>query len=121
MTNQAPPSLDIRPASTDDHGWLYYLHENSHRGLVEPTYGPWEEAQQRDLFTPSVNGHEVFILSDGDTARGRRAGHRNALPGPRRLRAHSRRVGPRERGCAARPPPAASALKNRCPVAGEQW
>lgn len=67
MPNQAPPSLDIRPATTDDHAWLYDLHENAHRELVERAYGPWEEAQQREFFAPLVNDHEVFILSDGDT------------------------------------------------------
>ena len=67
MPNQAPPSLDIRPATTDDHAWLYDLHENAHRELVERAYGRWEEAEQREFFAPLVNDHEVFILSDGDT------------------------------------------------------
>ena len=67
MPSQASPSLDIRPATPDDHAWLYDLHEKAHRELVERAYGPWAEAQQREFFAPLVNDHEVFILSDGDT------------------------------------------------------
>ena len=67
MPSQASPSLDIRPATPDDHAWLYDLHEKAHRELVERAYGPWAEAQQREFFAPLVNDHEVFILSDGDS------------------------------------------------------
>jgi GNAT superfamily N-acetyltransferase len=54
----------LRPATTDDHAWLYHLHEQAHRELVERAYGPWEEGAQQGFFRPLVNDHEVFVLSN---------------------------------------------------------
>ncbi|MFF2431616.1 GNAT family N-acetyltransferase [Streptomyces mirabilis] len=67
VTNSAAAtSVEVRRATEEDHQWLYELHEQAHRALVERAYGPWKEDQQRAFFAPLVNDHEVFICSDGD-------------------------------------------------------
>ena len=65
MKNASTPSLQVRPVTNEDRDWLFSLHEQAHRELVERAYGPWEEEQQRGFFDPVVNDHDVFILSDG--------------------------------------------------------
>lgn len=64
MTVRTPQEVALRPALEADHEWLYQLHEQAHRELVERAYGPWEEGQQRGFFRPLVNDHEVFVLVD---------------------------------------------------------
>ena len=66
MTVRTPQEVALRPAAETDHEWLYRLHEQAHRELVERAYGPWEEGQQRDFFRPLVTDHEVFVLADAD-------------------------------------------------------
>jgi ribosomal protein S18 acetylase RimI-like enzyme len=69
---EGKPVPDIRAISTEvsferataaDHEWLYRLHEQAHRELVERAYGPWEEGQQRDFFRPLVDDHEVHLIT----------------------------------------------------------
>ncbi|MGW5271675.1 N-acetyltransferase family protein [Streptomyces sp. NPDC004044] len=62
----AATSVEVRLATEEDHQWLYELHEQAHKALVERAYGPWEQDQQRAFFAPLANDHEVFIFSDGD-------------------------------------------------------
>lgn len=67
VTNSAAAiSVEARLATQKDHQWLYELHEQAHKELVERAYGPWKQEQQRAFFVPLVNDHEVFIFSDGD-------------------------------------------------------
>ncbi len=61
-----PSGSRFRPAINTDHEWLYQLHEQAHRELVERAYGPWEEDQQWDFFRPLVNNHDVFVVSVKD-------------------------------------------------------
>jgi len=55
-------NLIVRPSDSNDLDWLYDLHEEAHRDLVEQAYGPWKEAQQREFFAPLVAEHDVFVL-----------------------------------------------------------
>lgn len=64
-TNLAPEVV-FEDATAADHEWLYQLHEQAHRELVERAYGPWEEGQQREFFQPLVSDHDIFILSSDD-------------------------------------------------------
>ena len=66
MTADAPHAVALRLAVETDHEWLYRLHEQAHRELVERAYGPWEEGQQRDFFRPLIDDHDVFILVDAE-------------------------------------------------------
>ncbi|MFE3413304.1 GNAT family N-acetyltransferase [Streptomyces mirabilis] len=67
MTNiAAATSVEVHLATEEDHQWLYELHEQAHKALVERAYGPWEQDQQRAFFAPLVNDHDVFIFSDGE-------------------------------------------------------
>ena len=66
MKSASTPSLQVRPVTNEDRDWLFSLHEQAHRELVERAYGPWEEEQQRGFFVPVVDDHDVFILSDGE-------------------------------------------------------
>ncbi|MEU1537448.1 GNAT family N-acetyltransferase [Actinacidiphila glaucinigra] len=67
MTNiTAAMSVEVRLATEEDHQWLYELHEQAHRALVERAYGPWKQDQQRAFFVPLVSDHDVFIFSNGD-------------------------------------------------------
>lgn len=66
MSDTAAVSIQVRPATTDDDDWLFDLHEQAHRELVERAYGPWHKEQQRGFFAPLVNDHDVFILSDSE-------------------------------------------------------
>ena len=36
-----------RPAVLADEPWLFQLHEDAHRELVEKAYGPWVVEQQQ--------------------------------------------------------------------------
>lgn len=57
----------LRTTELGDRAWLYELHKAAHRELVEQAYGPWEDVQQRELFAPVVEGHDVFVLeNDGE-------------------------------------------------------
>ena len=58
--------VSVEPATAADHEWLYRLHEQAHRDLVERAYGPWEENQQRDFFRPLVEDHEVHLITTGE-------------------------------------------------------
>ena len=55
--------VSFERATPEDHEWLYRLHEQAHRELVERAYGPWEENQQRDFFRPLVDDHEVHLIT----------------------------------------------------------
>lgn len=56
-----------RPVTTADHDWLFGLHDDAHRALVEEAYGPWDDAQQREFFAPLLNDFEVWVFEqDGD-------------------------------------------------------
>jgi len=63
--NTSAASIRVRPVTNEDRDWLFNLHEQAHRELVERAYGPWEAEQQRGFFDPVVNDHDVFILSNG--------------------------------------------------------
>ena len=43
-------NLSYRPVVPEDFEFLFRLHEAAMRGYVEDTFGPWEEAFQRDYF-----------------------------------------------------------------------
>lgn len=66
MSSNTVPRVQARPATSNDHEWLFELHERAHRELVERAYGPWEDEQQRGFFAPLVDDHDVFILTVGD-------------------------------------------------------
>ena len=70
MTTEATPRLDVRPATAADHDWLYALHDQAHRELVERAYGPWDDEQQRGFFVPLVEDHDVFVLTVDESAVG---------------------------------------------------
>ena len=54
--------LTVRPARRADHGWLYDLHEQAHRSLVERAYGPWYDEQQQGFFRALVDENDVYVL-----------------------------------------------------------
>lgn len=58
--------FEVRTATLDDDLWLFQLHENAHRKLVEAAYGPWSVEQQRDFFRPLVDEHDVFVIVADD-------------------------------------------------------
>ncbi|MDQ0576539.1 GNAT family N-acetyltransferase [Agromyces albus] len=59
-------TITTRPATPADEAWLFQLHEDAHKDLVEAAYGPWIVAQQHEFFRPLVDDHDVFVLeSDG--------------------------------------------------------
>lgn len=60
------PAIQVRPAVAGDRDWLFEMHEQAHRELVERAYGPWDDEQQRGFFGPLLDDHDVFIVSDGD-------------------------------------------------------
>ena len=51
-TRATSTKVSFERATAAHHEWLYRLHEQAHRELVERAYGPWEEGQQRDFFRP---------------------------------------------------------------------
>ncbi|WP_353827078.1 GNAT family N-acetyltransferase [Agromyces sp. SYSU T0242] len=55
-------TISVRAATTTDATWLFQLHEDAHRDLVEAAYGPWIDAQQREFFRPLIEDHEVFVV-----------------------------------------------------------
>ncbi|MBF4636198.1 GNAT family N-acetyltransferase [Agreia pratensis] len=61
-------TLLYRPASLpDDETWLFQLHEDAHRALVEAAYGPWVVEQQQEFFRALVDDHRVFIVESDHT------------------------------------------------------
>lgn len=60
----------MRVATVADEGWLFQLHEDAHRDLVEAAYGPWVTAQQEEFFRPLIDDHEVFVIEQGGVAVG---------------------------------------------------
>ncbi|MDN5743074.1 MAG: GNAT family N-acetyltransferase [Yaniella sp.] len=55
-------TISIRAATYKDEAWLFQLHEDAHKELVEAAYGPWVTVQQQEFFRPLVEDHEVFVL-----------------------------------------------------------
>lgn len=55
-------TISTRAATDKDEAWLFQLHEDTHKELVEAAYGPWLVAQQQEFFGPLFEGHEVFVL-----------------------------------------------------------
>ncbi|WP_350270729.1 GNAT family N-acetyltransferase [Brevibacterium sp. CBA3109] len=55
-------TISTRAATYEDEAWLFQLHEDTHKELVEAAYGPWLVAQQQEFFGPLIEGHDVFIL-----------------------------------------------------------
>lgn len=70
MSGDGAAAVQVRPATPQDHAWLYELHERAHRRLVERAYGAWEDEQQREFFAPLVNDHDVFVVSADRSAVG---------------------------------------------------
>jgi GNAT superfamily N-acetyltransferase len=68
MTEARGTSTEVsfEPATAADHEWLFHLHEQAHRELVERAYGPWEEGQQRGFFRPLVSDHDVYLITAGE-------------------------------------------------------
>lgn len=56
--------MDIwfRSTTDADESWLFELHENAHKELVEAAYGTWERAQQLAFFHPLVEDHAVYVM-----------------------------------------------------------
>ncbi|AZL11554.1 MULTISPECIES: GNAT family N-acetyltransferase [Brevibacterium] len=55
-------TISTRAATYKDEAWLFQLHEDAHKELVEAAYGPWIAVQQQEFFRPLVEEHEVFVL-----------------------------------------------------------
>lgn len=55
-------TISTRAATSEDEAWLFQLHEDAHKELVEAAYGPWVAAQQQEFFGPLVKSHDVFVL-----------------------------------------------------------
>ncbi|WP_263120969.1 GNAT family N-acetyltransferase [Cellulomonas sp. RIT-PI-Y] len=55
--------IELRQATPADEQWLFGLHEAAHRHLVESAYGPWDAEEQRELFRPLVDDHDVIVVS----------------------------------------------------------
>jgi len=60
--NAQAEQMTVRTAGRADRGWLYELHEQAHRSLVERAYGPWHDEQQQGFFQALVDENEVYIL-----------------------------------------------------------
>jgi GNAT superfamily N-acetyltransferase len=54
--------MTTRVAVAQDEEWLFRLHEDAHRELIEAAYGPWVLEQQQQFFRPLVDEHEVFVI-----------------------------------------------------------
>ncbi|PYY38996.1 GNAT family N-acetyltransferase [Curtobacterium sp. MCPF17_046] len=54
--------ITVRPATEADHDWLFQLHEDAHKELVEAAYGPWDPEQQGHFFAPLVGDHDVHVI-----------------------------------------------------------
>jgi GNAT superfamily N-acetyltransferase len=54
--------IEVRPATAADEAWLFALHEDAHRELVETAYGPWEQEQQLEFFRLLVDDHAVSVM-----------------------------------------------------------
>lgn len=54
--------IRFRSATDADESWLFELHEDAHKELVEAAYGPWERAQQLEFFRPLVDDHAVYVM-----------------------------------------------------------
>jgi GNAT superfamily N-acetyltransferase len=54
--------ITTRAAKSEDEAWLFELHEDAHRELVEAAYGPWIREQQLEFFRPLFDDHEVYII-----------------------------------------------------------
>lgn len=63
-------TISTREATEADEQWLFQLHEDAHRDLVEAAYGPWIVSQQQEFFRPLVDDHEVFVLEEDGIAVG---------------------------------------------------
>ncbi|WP_022887751.1 GNAT family N-acetyltransferase [Agromyces italicus] len=63
-------TITTRMATVTDEGWLFQLHEDAHKELVEAAYGPWIVVQQQEFFRPLVDDHDVFILEQDGSAVG---------------------------------------------------
>jgi len=57
--------VQLRSAVPEDRPWLFQLHEDAHRDLVEQAYGPWDVEQQLQFFQPLMEDHAVFIVELG--------------------------------------------------------
>lgn len=55
--------VERRPATSGDLDVLFAINESALRTYVEATYGPWDEAFQRNLFTANTDlaTHELFL------------------------------------------------------------
>lgn len=63
-------AISFRAAVAADEPWLFRLHEDTHRVLVEAAYGPWIAEQQRDFFRSLIGDHQVFIVKLDDVSAG---------------------------------------------------
>jgi GNAT superfamily N-acetyltransferase len=54
--------MTTREAVAQDETWLFQLHEDAHRELIEAAYGPWVLEQQQQFFRPLVDKYEVFVI-----------------------------------------------------------
>ena len=54
--------LRFRSATGDDESWLFELHEDAHKELVEAAYGPWKRAQQLEFFRLLVEDHAAYVV-----------------------------------------------------------
>jgi GNAT superfamily N-acetyltransferase len=59
-------TIAYRPAVQEDEPWLFQLHEDAHRQLVETAYGPWVVEQQQGFFRALVDDHQVLVIESGD-------------------------------------------------------
>lgn len=57
-----PEAVQVRPATQADREWLFALHEEAHKALVEEAYGPWAEPQQRAMFDELLEDHDGFVI-----------------------------------------------------------
>jgi GNAT superfamily N-acetyltransferase len=63
-------TMTTREAVAEDEAWLFQLHEDAHKELIEAAYGPWVPEQQQDFFRPLVDEHEVFVIESAGVSVG---------------------------------------------------
>jgi GNAT superfamily N-acetyltransferase len=62
--------MTTREAVPTDEAWLFQLHEDAHRELIEAAYGPWVLEQQQDFFRPLLDEHDVFVIESAGVSVG---------------------------------------------------
>jgi GNAT superfamily N-acetyltransferase len=59
--------VQVRSANVSDREWLFALHEEAHKALVEEAYGPWVQPEQRTMFDELLEEHDGFVVERAGT------------------------------------------------------